>query len=137
MAATIPGSDGYKQQRGIEMTSMSFVLLVAILLVFVAFQNWLRYQRRLLLHRERLASIERGTELPPVEAELKRRGFGVQRALILGGLVWISLGAGALSGDVSSLIGNPVSRPLGIALVGVGLSHLVVSVIARVQDRHE
>jgi hypothetical protein len=119
------------------MTSMSFILLVAILLVFVAFQNWLRYQRRLLLHRERLAAIERGTELPPVEEELKRRSFGVQRVLILGGLVWISLGVGALSGDISSLIGNPVSRPLGIALVGVGLSHLVVSFIARIQDRHE
>ena len=114
---------------------MSFVLLVAVLLAFLGFQHWLRYRGRLLLHRERLAAIEKGVELPPVEEELRRRSLGVQRVLILAGLVWVSLGVGALSGDVSSLIGNPVSRPLGIALVGIGLSHLVVAVIAGRQDR--
>ena len=117
------------------MTATHFVLLVAILLAFAAFQHWLRYRRRLLLHRERLAAIEKGAELPPMEEELKRRSQGVQRVLILAGLVWMSLGAGALSGDVSSLIGNPISTPLGIALVGIGLSHLVVSFVAKAQDR--
>jgi hypothetical protein len=39
-----------------------------------------------------------------------------------------------LSGDVSSLIGNPISTPLGIALVGIGISHLVVFAVAWIQD---
>jgi len=118
------------------MTPMSFVLLVTILLAFAAFQQWLRHQRRLLVHRERLAAIEKGTELPPVEEEVKRRSISAQRVLIFAGLVWISLGAAALSGDVSSLIGNPISRPLGIALIGIGLAHIVVFAIARIQDRN-
>lgn len=117
------------------MTSTSFVVLVAVLLVFVAFQHWLRLKRRQLVHRERLAAIEKGIELPPLEEELTRRRLGVQRVLLLAGLIWVSLGIGALSGDVSSLIGNPISRPLGIALVGVGVSHLIVAVVARLQDR--
>jgi hypothetical protein len=116
------------------MTTWSFVLLVAILLAFAAFQLWLRHQRRLFLHRERLAAIEKGTELLPVEEEVKRRSLGVQRVLVFVGLIWTSLGVGALSGDISSFIGSPISRPLGIAFVGIGLSHLVVFAIARIQD---
>lgn len=119
------------------MTAWSFVVFVTILLAFAAFQQWLRHQRRLFLHRERLAAIEKGTELPPVEEEIRRRGLGGQRILVLAGLVWISLGVGALSGDISSFIGNPISLPLGIALVGIGLSHLVVFAIARIQDRNQ
>jgi hypothetical protein len=119
------------------MTAWSFVVFVMILLAFAAFQQWLRHQRRLFLHRERLAAIEKGAELPPVEEEIQRRSRGAQRVLVLAGLVWISLGVGALSGDVSSFIGNPISRPLGIALVGIGLSHLVVFVLARSQDRRQ
>ena len=112
-----------------------FVALVAVLLAFVAFQHWLRFKRRQLVHRERLAAIEKGVEVPPLEEELTRRRLAVQHVLLLAGLIWISLGAGSLSGDISSLIGNPISRPLGIALVGVGLSHLVVAIITWAQIR--
>ena len=71
-----------------------------------------------------------------MEEEVKRRSISAQRVLIFAGLVWISLGVAALSGDVSSLIGNPISRPLGIGLIGIGLAHIVVFAIARIQDRN-
>ena len=32
---------------------------------FVAFYQWLRHQRRVLIHRERLIALEKGVELPP------------------------------------------------------------------------
>ena len=44
---------------------------------FVAFYQWLRHQRRLLIHRERLAALEKGVELPPPERETPKR---VERA---------------------------------------------------------
>jgi hypothetical protein len=113
------------------MTGTVFVALVAVLLAFAAFQHWLRYKRRLLIHKERLAAIERGIELPPVDHEIAHRSRTSQRILLLAGLVWVSLGAGALSGDVSSLIGNPISTPLGVSLVGIGISHLIVFAIGR------
>lgn len=108
------------------MDDFDFFLLVTVLLAFVLIQQMLRHQRRLLVHKERLAAIEKGLELPAVEREIEGRGFNVQRTLLLVGLVWISLGVGALSGDVSSLIGNPISVPLGVALIGIGVSHLIV-----------
>ena len=116
------------------MTQFGFVSFVAVLLVFAGFQQWLRYQRRLLIHRERLAAIEKGVDLPPVDDEIKRRAFNTQRTLLFGGLLWMSLGAGALSGDISSLIGNPISFQVGVALVGIGLSHLIVYAVSRRRD---
>lgn len=116
------------------MTQFGFVLLVAVFLVFAGYQQWLRYQRRLLVHRERLAAIEKGVDLPPVDDEMKRRAFNTQRMLLFAGLIWMSLGAGALSGDISSLIGNPISLQVGVALVGVGLSHLIVYAVSRKRD---
>ena len=103
-----------------------FVLLVLVLLAFAGFQQLLRHQRREFIHRERLAAIEKGIELPSMDRELEQRAFNTQRLLLLAGLIWISLGIGALSGDISSLIGNPISNQVGIALVGIGLSHLIV-----------
>jgi hypothetical protein len=119
------------------MTQFGFVLLVAVFLVFAGYQQWLRYQRRLLVHRERLAAIEKGVDLPPVDDEMKRRAFNTQRMLLFAGLIWMSLGAGALSGDISSLIGNPISLQVGVALVGVGLSHLIVYAVSRKRDATE
>ena len=116
------------------MTDTGFVSFVAVLLIFVGYQQWLQHQRRLLIHRERMAAIEKGMDLPPVYDEIKQRAFNTQRTLLFAGLVWMSLGAGALSGDVSSLIGNPISFEFGISLIGIGLAHLIVYAVSRGRD---
>ena len=76
------------------METFSGVLALAVILGFVGFGMWLRQQRRLMIHRERLAAIEKGIELPPVLQEVQRTSWNVQRLLLLAGLVWISIGTG-------------------------------------------
>ena len=74
--------------------SEAFVAAVAILafIFYAAFQQFLRAQRRQMIHRERLAALEKGIDLPPLEREIQRRSWNVQRILVLAGLTWVSLG---------------------------------------------
>jgi hypothetical protein len=65
------------------------IVFVAII-AYIGFMQWLRHQRRAMVHRERLAAIEKGASLPEIPAspdeELHRR-WNVQRLLLLAGLV--------------------------------------------------
>jgi hypothetical protein len=130
-----------------------YVVIVAVVLVGIAyiFQIWVRYQRRLMIHRERLAAIEKGTELPPLEQEIQRGGWNVQRLLLLAGLVWISLGVATFPLMVR-LGGHAVRSPwdpfplldiprglewIGLGLIGIGISHLVTFAVGRQREREE
>jgi hypothetical protein len=119
-----------------------FTLFLISLVGYVGFQQWLRHQRRVLIHRERLAAVEKGIELPPVEQEVQRRSWNVQRILLLAGLTWISLGIGAFV-LLSALLanGSPAVDELprgiqwiGVAPVGIGLSHLIVYAVGKRHD---
>src|ERR1039457_2993081 len=68
----------------------SAIVIVALIALF-GFRQWLGHHRRIMLHRERMAAIEKGIELPPVEQELRRSTSNVQRVLLLMGLIWVSL----------------------------------------------
>jgi hypothetical protein len=126
----------------------TFILLIAFLVLFAGFQQWIRHQRRVMVHRERLAAIERGVELPPVEQETRNTERTVQRVLLFAGLVWLFVGI-ASYGVLESLVGQPpfhvqwghdrfgnpqwVEVPvrdgvewIGVAIAGIGISHLVV-----------
>src|SRR2546426_12081039 len=74
---------------------METVLAFAAILAYMGFRHWLRHSRRMMIHRERLAAIEKGVELPPVEQEVKRNTWNIQRIILLAGLTWISLGVAA------------------------------------------
>lgn len=108
-------------------------LLVAVILGFVAFVQWLRQQRRTMIHRERLAAIEKGVDLPPLVQEVQRTSWNVQRLLLLAGLVWISIGVGFYQVFSEMLRHSteftrdvpPGIQYVGYGLIGVGLSHLV------------
>jgi hypothetical protein len=113
---------------------------------------WARHQRRLMIHRERLAAIEKGIELPPLEQEMQKRSWNVQRLLLLSGLIWISVGI-AVFPLMIRIAGQSISPPwdpyaprfdipgglewLGVALIGIGLSHLVTFVVGRRRERDE
>ena len=129
-------------------------IIISLILAGAAtyiFQMWARHQRRLMIHRERLAAIEKGIELPPLEREIQKRSWNVQRLLLLAGLVWISLGIAAfplmmrLGGRTIMPPWDPYSRfeipPglewLGVALIGIGLSHIVTYVVGRHRERDE
>src|SRR4051812_9736036 len=111
------------------------IAAVAIALIgYAGYREWLRHQRRTLIHRERLAAIEKGVELPPLEQEQKRISWNVQRTLLLAGLIWLSLGICAfvtLSAVVASPANSRLEIPPGIQWIGlapaaIGLSHLLV-----------
>jgi hypothetical protein len=136
---------------------LGFIIAIVLMGIAYIFQIWVRYQRRLMIHRERLAAIEKGTELPPLEQEIQRGSWNVQRLLLLAGLVWISLGVGVFP-LLSRLGGQAITLPwgydragpvwakvpiptglewIGLALVGIGISHLITFAAGRRRDREE
>jgi len=111
------------------------IAAVAIALIaFAAYREWLRHQKRALIHRERMAAIEKGIELPQLELEQKRSSWNVQRTLLLAGLIWLSVGIGAFV-TLSVVIASPANAKLdvppgvqwiGLGVAAIGVSHLVV-----------
>ena len=122
---------------------MAVALVWIAIIAFVGFYQWLRHQRRVLIHRERLIALEKGIELPPLEREAQRSTWNAQQFLLLAGLIWISLGVGAIL-SLNALIsnGSPAAAEIpegvqwvGLAPVGIGLSHLIVYFVGRNQGR--
>ena len=118
------------------MAYLWFPLALAVVLGFLAFGQWLRQQRRMMIHRERLAALEKGITLPPVEQEARRTVWNVQRLLLLAGLVWISVGIGFYF-VFNAMLAHPTPATqdvppglqyVGVGLVGIGLSHLITYV---------
>ena len=128
-----------------------FVAAISVLTAYAAFQQYLRHQRRTMVHRERLAALDKGVELPPLEQEIQHGRWNVQRILLFAGLVWISLGVSiylllnALIGQTFHFnwgldrLGNPVwiavpvrdgMQWIGLGFLGVGLSHLIVRAVS-------
>ena len=115
------------------MEYLWFPLSLAVVLGFIAFSQWLTQQRRAMIHRERIAAIEKGVELPPLAHEVQRTSWNIQRLLLLAGLVWISIGVGYYL-VFSEMLRHPTEftrdvpygiQNVGYGLVGVGLSHLI------------
>jgi len=123
-----------------DITPDMEIAAVAIALVaYAAYREWLRHQRRTLIHRERLAALDKGLELPPLEQEQKRSSWNVQRTLLLAGLVWLSLGVGVFV-TLSVIIASPANAKLeippgiqyiGLGLAAIGVSHLVVYAVGK------
>jgi hypothetical protein len=113
---------------------MEIAAVAVALVAYAGYREWLRHQRRTLIHRERLAAIQKGIELPPLDREQKRSSWNVQRTLLLAGLIWLSLGIGAF-GTLSAVIASPANAKLevppgiqwiGIAPAAIGISHIWV-----------
>ena len=107
-------------------------LMMGFVLAFLAFAMWLRQQRRMMIHRERIAALEKGIDLP-VTREVLVSAWNVQRLLLLAGLVWISIGTGFYM-VFSEMLRNPTEATrdvphgiqyVGYGLIGVGVSHLI------------
>lgn len=118
---------------------MRLAIVIVAIIAYIGFREWLRHNRRAMIHKERLAAIEKGIELPSLDQEAQRRATNVQRALLLAGLIWISIGIGAyvtLSALLTSSANVQLEIPSGIQWVGlapaaIGLSHLVVYAIEK------
>lgn len=125
------------------MEAFAFAASLAVIFGFLGFGMWLRQQRRVMIHRERLAAIEKGLEpVQPVEQEAGRITFNIQRLLLLAGLIWISVGIGFYM-VFAAIVANP--NPLssqgvpygiqyaGFGMIGIGLSHLIAYFAGRNQ----
>jgi len=120
-------------------------LVAAVILAFIGFRQWLRHQRRVLIHKERLAAIEKGADLPDFPAEPERGRFNVQRILLLSGLVWMAVGIGVLTvggivlsdPKVQSLPDAPPPSAYlgGVIPLLVGVAHLIVYAVDRRSDK--
>jgi hypothetical protein len=119
------------------MEYMWFPLVVASILAFVGFRQWLRQQQRGMVHRERLAALEKGADLPPWPDEAPSRlDFGLDSVLLLSGLIWLALGLGGMLAAYVIVSQPQIQRipdavPPHIALIGlpvalVGVAHLIV-----------
>jgi small-conductance mechanosensitive channel len=135
--ATAEGASEYKRVKG--RMSMEFAIVIVAVIGYLAFRQWLQFNRRTMIHRERLAAIEKGADLPPVELEVRRVSWNVQRLLLLAGLVWVSLGVGTFV-TLSALLAHPTPAMqeipqglqwIGVAPVCIGLSHLIVYLIGK------
>jgi hypothetical protein len=125
------------------MEAFAPAVALAAVLAFVGFGQWLRQQRRMMIHRERLAALEKGVELPPLEREVHLNTWNVQRLLLLAGLVWISIGVGFYL-VFSTMLRMPTEftrevppgiQYVGYGLIGIGISHLIAFAAGLVKDR--
>lgn len=114
-----------------------FPLVVASILAFVGFRQWLRHQQRAMVHRERLAALDKGADLPPCPDEAPSRfDFGLDSVLLLSGLIWLAVGLGGMVAAYVIVSQPQIQRmpdvvPPHIALIGlpvalVGVAHLIV-----------
>jgi small-conductance mechanosensitive channel len=117
---------------------MEIAIVIVALIGYLAFRHWLQANRRAMIHRERLAALEKGVDLPPLEHEIRKSSVNIQRFLLLAGLVWISLGIGIFV-VLSALLVHPDAHTaskikqgmqwIGVAPVCIGLSHVIVYAI--------
>lgn len=115
------------------MTAEAILILGG--LGYVCFRQWLRHDRRRMIHLERLAAIEKGREMPEVELESSRNDWSVQRYLLVAGWSWIAVGVGGgLSLFAMIRTASPEwlrelppsgSEIAAIIPIGIGLAHLV------------
>jgi hypothetical protein len=115
-----------------------FPLVVASILGFVGFRQWLRHQQRAMVHRERLAALEKGAELPPWPTDPVSTGPGLDIVLLLSGLIWLAVGIGGMIATYSilPLLEVPEKPPANIALIGlpvalIGVAHLITYTVYR------
>lgn len=110
-----------------------FPLVVGFVLAFVGFRQWLRHQQRAMVHRERLAALDKGVELPPWPVTASS-GFGIDTILLLSGLIWLALGVGGMIATFAIVpqlqhlhdVPPPTIALIGLPVALVGVAHLIV-----------
>lgn len=115
------------------MENLAVPLVFAVILGFVGFRQYLRHQQRVLVHKERLVALEKGTDPPPWPVDPPREAIRVDGILLLSGLIWLALGIGGMIAAFAIVpyLEIPDRPPATIALLGipaslVGVAHLIV-----------
>ena len=122
------------------MEALAPPLALAVLFAFIGYRHWLRHQQRVLIHKERLAALEKGADLP-AWPEAARAAMGAPDILLLSGLIWLALGIGgmiaafAIIPQIQHLHDAPPTNIglLGIPVAMIGVAHLVVYAVLRLR----
>jgi hypothetical protein len=119
------------------MQDLAPALVFALLLAVVAWRQWLGHRERAMVHRERLAALEKGVE-PPPWPQRPSTGLGTRGVLLLSGLIWVAIGIGGMIAAyvIVPELTIPDGPPRSIWLVGlvptlIGVAHLIVYRIQR------
>jgi len=117
---------------GVMIPIIFIVLGLATATVAIVAGHRQRMQRVELRHRERLAAIEKGLEIPPDPSEAEPPQLRRPRYL-LRGLIWLFVGIGVFAGLWQT---GPQGAPYLFGLIpsGVGLAYLLFYFI---EGRHE
>ncbi len=120
---------------------MAIAVVVVALIGYLGLRRYLEFQGRVMIHRERLAAIEKGMDLPPFDADTRPPRWSVRTILLLGGLIWLSIAVGtfialtALSRPEAHNVGlPPMLRWTAVMPACIGLSHLIVYAMQRRKD---
>lgn len=141
------------------MADLAVPLVLAVILGFIAFGQWMRHQRQMAIHKERIAAIEKGVEPPPVPEETPNEHLGALLAaserrkwprgsvMLLSGLIWLAVGVGGLIAGYIVLAdpvlqAHPDAPPPSTYLVAlvpllIGVAHLVVWRVLRKDDARQ
>lgn len=105
---------------------VAIVMSLAIPIVAIITDYAKRRKIYELHHKERLAAIEKGVDLPPLPPELFGAGPKGRPRYLLRGLVWLFVGLGALVG-LYGITGHESEKVwlLGLIPTGVGLAYLI------------
>jgi hypothetical protein len=126
----------------IDAGGIFWIMVMAVPISIVAISAYFGHKRTEMIHRERMAAIERGImptgTLPDPEKNEEEEGPKTPPNFMRNGLFWLCPGLGAVAfsllflGEVHAAIRLPI---LGASMVcaGVGAAYLVIYVVE--QDR--
>lgn len=113
---------------------MEMAIVAVALIAYFGFRQWMLHHRRIMIHRERMAAIEKGVDLPPLAHETQRSAWTIQRLLLLVGMINIGIGVSAWV-VLTALLSYPRShfteeippgmQWIGVAPIAVGAAHLI------------
>ena len=108
----------------IPIVAIVMALSIPIVAIITEYSKRRRFYE--LHHKERLAAIEKGIEVPPLPPELFGTGRTGRPRFLLRGLVWLFVGLGSVAG-LYGISGHEEQKfwLLGLVPTGVGCAYLL------------
>lgn len=113
-----------------EMTTVlvpifTTAIVFSLPIVWIALNYRKRRHLMELYHKERMAAIERGMELPPLPLDLIDGRSRRRRSSLLPGLVWFFIGLAVFAGWLITGFDDDLPVIGGLIPLGIGLAYLI------------
>jgi len=121
----------HTEQMALLIPILGIVLGISTAIVAIITQSRRRVQEFEMRHKERMAAIERGLDVPtdPLEPLEKPRTHSLY---LLRGMVWLGVGI-AIAFAGGDLIGDEVAK-IGFVPAAVGIAYLLFYFVAKPKD---